>query len=209
MSNRYEEKSKRGNGCLGTIIAFVLVLAIGVVLLSVSTNVLDGVKDRINLFFYPQKYSEYVEKYSDEFGVERSLVYAVIHTESGFHEDAESSVGARGLMQLMPETFMWLQTKLGEEELPADALFDPNINIKYGTYYLSDLLYDYNGKVETAVAAYNAGTTNVDSWLMDSAYSTDGETLNDIPYEETKRYVARVMKAKSVYEKQLQGKDNK
>ncbi|MBQ0098258.1 MAG: lytic transglycosylase domain-containing protein [Oscillospiraceae bacterium] len=206
MSNRYEEKSKKGHGCIGTIIAFVLVVAVCVTLLAFSTDVFDGLKDRVSAFFYPQKYSEFVEKYAEEYGVEESLVYAVIRTESGFHEDAESSVGAKGLMQLMPETFSWLQEKLGDEPMNEDALLNPEINIKYGTFYLSLLLSAYNDNPKTAVAAYNAGTTVVDKWLSDTTYSDDGLTLKDIPYEETKRHVARVMQAKSVYEKLYYGK---
>ena len=206
MSNRYEKKSKKGHGCLGAFVAFSSVLAVCIILLAFSTDVFDGLKERVNAVFYSQKYGEYVEKYAEEYSVEVPLVFAVIRTESGFHEDAESSVGARGLMQLMPETFSWLQEKTDDEPMSDDALFDPEINIKYGTFCLSLLLSDYDNVTETAVAAYNAGTTNVDNWLSDSRYSDDGITLKDIPYDETKRYVERILRSKSVYEKLYEGK---
>ena len=150
--------------------------------------------------FYPRSYSEYVEKYCAVYEIDPNLAYAVIHTESGFNSHAVSHLGACGLMQLMPETFTWLQERLdGEVVYSEDALKTPSVNIRYGTYFLSYLLEQYSD-VPTALAAYNAGTTNVDRWLSDSAYSSDGKTLDDIPYDETRNYVKKVTDVRKKYE---------
>ena len=136
-----------------------------------------------------------------EFKVPFPLVLAVIRTESDFRPNAVSDAGACGLMQIMPETFEWLQTLSDSEVTHSESeLFNPEINIKYGTYYLSYLIDHYNGREELAVAAYNGGFANVDSWLEDERYSDDGITLTEIPYNETSQYVERVENTKSMYE---------
>lgn len=192
-------KSK-GHGCLGFTLTLIIVLVVIFALLLFTTNVLDGVKNQIYSFFYPQKYAEQVEKYSSEFGVDEALIYAVIYTESGFREEVESSAGAIGLMQLMPSTFEWLQGHLAGDLLyTTDDLKNPDINIRYGTYLISYLLDRYSGDTGTALAAYNAGVANVDNWLEDSSYSADGVTLSTIPYSETDRYVKRIEDAYDIY----------
>lgn len=148
---------------------------------------------------YPTKYSDFVESYTLEYNLQKSFVYAVIKCESGFDERAVSSVGAKGLMQIMPETFLWLQGKTGEE-LSEEMLFDAETNIKYGSLLYSGLIKNF-GDVKTAVAAYHAGWGNVKKWLSDKRYSKDGKTLYDIPFPSTKHYVERVMKTQKIYEK--------
>ena len=150
---------------------------------------------------YPLKYKEIVERHTAEYELSQSFVFAVIKCESGFDERAVSSVGARGLMQIMPETFLWLCEKQGET-YTEDDLFDPEVNIKYGTMYYGMMLKRFEN-LETAVAAYHAGTTNVKKWLSDERYSLDGKTLYDMPFPQTKAYVERVLKTKSIYEKIL------
>lgn len=103
-------------------------------------------------------------------------------------------------MQIMPSSFDWLQELRDEEgKYDADALFEPEICIDYGSYLLK-YFYDYYGNEQCAVAAYNAGFV-VSDWLADPQYSSDGETLNDIPYPETNDYVTKVQSAKEMYEK--------
>lgn len=198
---RYEKTGRKGHGCCGGIFTLILVCIVIVCLLAFTTDVLDSVKRRVLMEYYPQTYSDKVEKYSEEFGVKESLVYAVIRTESGFRAEVESSVGAMGLMQIMPETFEWLQNmKDGEIIYSSSELLSPEINIEYGTYFLSYLLSHYDGNEMLAVAAYNAGMTNVDNWLSDEQYSQNGITLSDIPFSETSQYVERVEKTKAMYE---------
>lgn len=208
MSRRYSERHARrsretkGHGAIGFLVVFVLLLFVGVmVFFFVSDTNYKGTKGKVYKLFYQQQYGEQVHKYATEFGVEEPLVFAVIRTESGFRADVESSAGAQGLMQLMPSTFDWLQESLeGQVIYTTDSLKDPDINIRYGTYLLSVLLNKY-GNRQTAVAAYNAGTTTVDGWLQDPNISPDGITLTNIPYEETATYVERVGNAYELYQK--------
>ena len=198
--NRRRQQNNKGHGCLGFGITLLAIAAVFVVLLF-TTHLFDGVKFKLYSLFYPQKYTQQVEDSSREFGVDADLIYAVIRTESGFREEVVSHAGAVGLMQLMPETFDWLQEKLeGEVIYPADRLKDADVNIRYGAYLLACLLERY-GDPDTACAAYNAGMANVDDWLADSRYSDDGRTLKSIPYQETADYVERVRDALEWYRK--------
>ncbi len=148
----------------------------------------------------PTEYDAYVQQYSQEYNLDENLVYAVIKTESNFNPNAGSHAGALGLMQIMPETFEWLQNYTdGYVQYGTEYLYDPEINIKYGCIFLRFLLDRYDVEA-TAVAAYNAGFGAVDQWLSDSEYSTDGETLDYIPYPETSAYVEKVENAKYYYE---------
>lgn len=200
MARRYDDRRTRGHGGCGFVIALILVAAVIVVMLAMSTHLLDTYKNKVYEFFYPQKYSEQVSAASAKYGVEEPLIYAVIRTESGFRSEVESHAGAIGLMQLMPSTFEWLQTSRdGEVTLSADSLLDPDINIDYGVYLLSILVDKYDGNIPTVVAAYNAGSANVDDWLTNPSYSPDGSTLTAVPYEETEKYVERVENTRNMY----------
>ena len=153
--------------------------------------------DKIDRRNYPQKYSEYVQKYSEEYGVPEYIVYSVIKVESGFDSSAQSPAGAVGLMQLMPETFQYLMAEM-KEDYKADLIYGPETNIRYGTYYLSKLYLKYQNW-DTVFAAYNGGETNVDGWLADTEYSEDGTCLKKIPFPETSKYVAKMNRAMEVY----------
>lgn len=182
------------NPSRGIMIALLSVIAIGLGFLT------DFIITCFEKNFYPQHYAEYVETYTEAYGVPESLVYAVIRTESGFDSGVVSSAGAVGLMQLMPETFTWLTNEILFDHLESGMLYDPETNIKYGTYYLSRL-YDRYGDWELALAAYNGGPGNVDEWLADPAYSDGEGGLSKIPFRETRRYVKKVTDAREVYER--------
>lgn len=147
---------------------------------------------------YPCKYTFEIEKYADEYDVPRALLFAVIHTESGFDPNAVSSAGALGLTQITPETFHWLQTKTGES-LPDSALYEPEVSVRYGALFYSMLLSEFGGDIRTAVAAYHAGRGQVNAWLRDGQYSADGKTLDIIPSRDTNHYVYKVTKAINIY----------
>lgn len=147
---------------------------------------------------YPCKYTFEIEKYADEYDVPRALLFAVIHTESGFDPNAVSSAGALGLTQITPETFHWLQTKTGES-LPDSALYEPEVSVRYGALFYSMLLSEFGGDIRTAVAAYHAGRGQVNAWLRDGQYSADGKTLDSIPSRDTNHYVYKVTKAINIY----------
>ena len=148
---------------------------------------------------YPLRYEEYVEVYAEENNLSPAFVYAVIKCESNFDKDALSNVGATGLMQIMPDTFDWINMRLGEDK-PYSLATDPETNIKYGCYLYGYLLSKY-GRVQEALAAYHAGNGNVDKWLKDEAYSSDGETLHTIPFPTTNKYVKKVILTENIYEK--------
>ena len=129
-----------------------------------------------------------------QFHVPIALILAVIETESDFCADAVSAAGACGLMQILPETFSWLRDEQLQESLADSAIFDPAVNIRYGTYYLAYLQAKFSC-TETVLAAYNAGEGRVGEWLCDPSLSTDGTSLSRIPYPETARYVERAGKS--------------
>ncbi|MBO5937592.1 MAG: lytic transglycosylase domain-containing protein [Clostridia bacterium] len=148
---------------------------------------------------YPLKYEDYVEVYSKENNLSPAFVYAVIKCESDFDNEAVSSVGATGLMQIMPDTFDWINMKL-DDDIPYSMATDPETNIKYGCYLYGYLLTRY-GRVQEALTAYHAGNGNVDKWLRDEAYSSDGKTLHTIPFPTTNKYVKKVIMTENIYEK--------
>ena len=144
---------------------------------------------------YPRTYAALVQQYAAEYGVDENKVYAIIRTESGFKPEAESKVGARGLMQITDETFLWIKSKIAPgEEITFDNLFDPAVNIRFGTYLLATCLARYDGDFSTAAAAYHSGMGLVDSLLQKAEYSADGKTLTAFPYEQMNLYVHKVNK---------------
>lgn len=172
----------------------VIVLLLLCVLIAIVT------RDHLQKQLYPRHYTEYVERYADQYGVPKNLIYAVIETESGFRADAVSPAGAIGLMQLMPVTFEWLTEYQLRENLPARKISDPEINIRYGVFYLR-WLYDRYSHWTEACAAYNAGHGNMDKWLQDREMTDeDGRLLvNRIPNDETRTYVKKVHNAYDAY----------
>ena len=192
---RYRKRQKKKGH--GVIVGGCIVLA-AVLLALFVFNYYDTAKQQLLELSYPRDYSRYVEKAAEEYELEPSLIYAVIRTESGFNPDAESGAGACGIMQVMPSSFEWLQQiRDCEGRYTEEDLFNPEICIDYGSYLLRYFL-DFYGTETSAVAAYNAGFV-VSDWLADPSYSTDGVTLSDIPYPETKEYVNRVTDAKAKY----------
>lgn len=156
------------------------------------------VYDRVERYTHPIKYEELVEKYSRQNGLDKYLVYAVIKTESGFDPGAVSNVGARGLMQIMEDTFDWVKFKLGDEDTRYLEMYDPDTNIRYGCWLLG-YLYKEFGNVEAAMAAYHAGRGQVNEWLSDERYSSDGVHLDDIPISDTAHYVQKIVRARDTY----------
>ncbi|MDE7360507.1 MAG: lytic transglycosylase domain-containing protein [Oscillospiraceae bacterium] len=147
---------------------------------------------------YPIRYEAYVEQYARENHINKYLVYAVIKTESGFRPDAVSNVGARGLMQIMEDTFDWIKFKSDDEETVYYDMYDPQKNIDFGCRLLG-YLYEEFGNVEAVAAAYHAGRGGVNEWLEDSRYSKDGVHLDVIPIPDTAHYVDKITKAMDMY----------
>lgn len=147
-------------------------------------------------YMYPLKYERLVEKYAEEYSLPVALVYGVMKTESDFEPTATSSAGAVGLMQLMPSTYEYLVTLTGEEYEP-EKLKEPETNIRYGCLQLSRMKNRFGDGAEM-LAAYNAGEGRVAGWLQDKALSENGK-LKEIPIEETRIYVERVLKIRDEY----------
>lgn len=149
---------------------------------------------------YPLKYQNYVERYAAENHLDKYFVYAVIRTESGFDPSAESNVGARGLMQIMEDTFDWIKFKSEDEEDVYYDMYDAETNIKYGCRLLGYLMEEF-GDIEVVAAAYHAGRGNVNEWLSNKKYSKDGVHLDEIPISDTAHYVDKIKKAMDKYVK--------
>ena len=154
---------------------------------------------------YPQKYAEFVDKYSALYNVDKTLVFAVIKCESGFRPDAVSHAGAVGLMQLTDETFRWVATKM-DDATQGDDIKNAETNIKYGTKLLSLHLTQFKDE-KTALAAYNAGRGEVMKWLENPSYSAQGRLIT-VPFEETNTYIERVENAKKIYERLVKQHEN-
>lgn len=154
---------------------------------------------------YPTEYEEFVLKYSNMYDVDEYLVYSIIRSESNYTKDAVSNKGAIGLMQIMPDTGMWVAEKLKIENFTSEDLFDTEKNIMIGVWYFKYLLDKFNGEVSLAVTAYNAGPTNVNKWLSQKEYSDNGQQLNVIPFEETRKYEQKVMNTYAMYKRIYQG----
>ena len=132
----------------------VVLVCIAAVLL-VALPPLAREADRL---LYPRKYSRQVEQWAAEYELDPLLVYAFIRTESGFDPAATSSVEARGLMQMTEETFIWLRSKIApDEDLTFDELYDPDVSIRFGCYYIHLCMERYGGDVATVAAAYHSG----------------------------------------------------
>lgn len=193
---RHRRKKKKSGFKTAVIVVFMLLLA---TVILVSTGVISEIKKNIDRKFYPLEHKEAILKASEDYDMDPAFICAVIFTESKFREDASSSAGAQGLMQLMPETFEYLAEKRGEET-PED-ITAPEVNIDYGVYYLRYMTDTYGFEdLYTTCAAYNAGPGAVTSWLKNEEYSKDGKTLYKIPYNETKNYIEKIKKAEQMYQ---------
>lgn len=173
-------------------------LAVLMTMVILSAAVCFGL-NTVKCYLYPKSYSDYVEQYSAEYGIDKNLAYAVIHTESGFDSHAVSHLGACGLMQIMPDTFDWLKSKNKNRPNVEEDIFDPETNIHYGILFLSMLMNEFNDET-LAIAAYHAGMGRVNQWLKDKELSLDGKTLQSIPFSDTEYYVKKVERTKKVYD---------
>lgn len=143
---------------------------------------------------YPLHYIDIVEKYAEDYDVNPYLVLAIIKNESKFNPEAISRTEARGLMQIAPITGQWASEKLNIEDYSHELLFIPELNIRIGSWFLNILNNEFDNDLELVIAAYNAGNGNVSRWLENSEFSSDGESLDHIPFGETRIYLNRVLR---------------
>ncbi|MBE6874795.1 lytic transglycosylase domain-containing protein [Ruminococcus sp.] len=212
-------KKKKSSSTIGNWLAvlFGIAVAFGILIATVTilkNGVSDGLREMKEKtqeyvpqgFTYPTDYEEYVLKYSEEFEVDPVLIFSVIKVESNFQPRATSNVGARGLMQLMSDAYDWVKFRLDDDSESFDDMYDPEINIKYGSYYLSFLMERYDGSIDLTAAAYHCGMGLVDSWLEDGTISAENFDVNDIPEEndQTSHYVNKINDAYSAYKELLE-----
>jgi soluble lytic murein transglycosylase len=158
-------------------------------------------KDKILKIFYPKKYEEIVSLYAEEYNVDENLIYAVIKAESDFDENAVSNKNALGLMQIMEDTAKDIAKKNNinvDENNARKDILDINNNINIGTKYLATLLEKYQN-TNLALAAYNAGTGNVDNWIENKILNEDGSNIENVPYKETNNYIRIILQNYKIY----------
>lgn len=139
---------------------------------------------------YPLEYEHIVTAHARNYGLEPELLAAVIYAESRFDSEAVSPAGAVGLMQLLPETAKGIALRTGGDRFVVSDLRNPEINVRYGSWYLAHLRDRYDGDLRLALAAYHAGPGNVDRWLDEGGR---------IAFPETRDYVEQVLSVRNVY----------
>ena len=185
---------KHGGCCLGCLGQIILVVIVIFGLFWAWEN-----RDTLSEPLFPTDHFEIVATQCEQYGLDPWLIMAMILEESRFDDAATSHAGAKGLMQLMPETAEWAITK-GEMEIDLEAaLSDPAANIQVGVWYISWLNNHFNGDLYAAIAAYNAGQTNVDHWLTENIWDGSLENSDQIPYNETANYVRSVWRSYKIY----------
>ena len=175
----------------------LLFLIIIIILIFFTFNY-NNIRNIVLEKFYPIKYSEYVELYANEHDVDKELIYAIIKAESNFNCEAVSSKGACGLMQLMYPTAEEVAGKLNVK-IDEEVIMEPKVNINLGTKYISILIEKYEDK-GIALAAYNAGSGNVDTWIENGTIKKDGSDIENIPYKETNNYVRKILRDYKIYQ---------
>ncbi|MGA7435430.1 MAG: lytic transglycosylase domain-containing protein [Solirubrobacterales bacterium] len=171
---------------LVTLFALMAAAVIAIILLS------DFFEKGIQEVTLPLKHENVIRQQSDEKGVDAALIAAVIYSESRF-VDQTSHADARGLMQITPQTAREIEKLSGGSTFELDDLSDPELNIRYGTFYLANLLQRYDNNPVAALAAYNAGPGNADEW------GGSAMVAEDIEFPETRAYVETVLEKQREY----------
>jgi soluble lytic murein transglycosylase len=168
---------------------FVLLLPLAVGLVVAAGAVHTSKPSWYARLLYPLEYEQIVLGHARNYRLDPALLAAVIYEESKFRPDARSRSGAIGLMQLLPATAEGIATRTGGSRFEVEDLYDPELNVRYGSWYLRHLLDKYDD-LELALAAYNAGQANVDRWRRAG---------RGIEFPETARYVERVLERRELY----------
>jgi soluble lytic murein transglycosylase len=148
---------------------------------------------------WPRAFEDVVDDAAREFDADPALVWAVMREESTYRPEVESPVGARGLMQMIEPTAARISRTLGLDPFTADRLFEPRVNVRFGTYYLTQLLAEFRGRQPLAIAAYNAGPEAVVQWIGKDGELSADSFVESVRYDETRRYVRRVLRSYRVY----------
>jgi soluble lytic murein transglycosylase len=139
---------------------------------------------------YPLQYEHVIRTHAENHALDPALLAAIVYVESRFDPNAQSAAGAIGLMQLLPETAKGIALRTGGARFVVADLRDPEINVRYGSWYVDHLRVRYDGDVGLALAAYHAGQGNVDHWREEGL---------GIAFPETRKYIAEVERMRDVY----------
>jgi soluble lytic murein transglycosylase len=178
------------------LVALALAATVGVALAAASG--IGPLGEAVREITLPLRHDDIIRQQAEDKSVDASLIAAVIYEESRFR-DQTSHAGARGLMQITPDTADFIAKNSGGYRFEHSDLATPQINIAYGTYFLRHLIDHYDGNEALALAAYNAGLTNVDRWVNEAGGPDAFDTAGDIPFPETRAYVANVLERREQY----------
>ena len=173
-------------------------MALAVLALVVAAAVLPLARRVVNDFRLPIAYQDVIREQAAAKHLDPALIAAVIYAETKF-DPRPSSAGAEGLMQMLPQTALFLARRSGATTFHVSDLGTPQVNIAYGSYYLRYLLDEYHGSRLMAIAAYNGGEANVNRWVARARSGGARFTIGDIPFPETRAYVQRVLQAQHDY----------
>jgi soluble lytic murein transglycosylase len=177
---------------------FSLIVLVAALSALFAAFVLPRLPDAMRELALPLSHEDIIRQQATAKKLDPSLLAAVIYAESHFR-DQTSSAGARGLMQITPQTAHYIARLSGGTEFEQGDLATPQINISYGAYYLRYLLGRYANNTVLALAAYNGGEGNVDRWIVDASRSERAFTVEQIPFGETRAYISRVLDAQQRY----------
>jgi soluble lytic murein transglycosylase len=198
---RPSKASRRRARAAGRRRLAILLAAIVGVVLAVVLAARGPVEDAVREITLPLRHEDIIRQQARDKDVDPALIAAVCYQESKF-QDRTSKAGARGVMQLLPSTADYIAHKSGGTQFEHGDLADPQINIAYGSWYLRYLLDHYDGNERLAIAAYNAGESNVDGWVAKAGGPGSFKTDDDIPFAETRAYVASVEDKQDQYRSQ-------
>jgi soluble lytic murein transglycosylase len=179
-------------------IAAVVIAAIVGGFAAASIAGLGPLGETVREITLPLRHEDIIRQQAADKDLDPALIAAVIYEESRFR-DQTSHAGARGLMQITPETARFIARDSGGSAFTQEDLATPQVNISYGAYYLRYLLRRYKGNATLAVAAYNAGETNVNAWVRKAGGEEDFDPDEDVPFKETRDYVRDVKERRSQY----------
>ena len=152
-------------------------------------------------YMYPYPYRQFIEYYADRYQMDECMIAGVALAESKFEPTAQSVHGAQGIMQIMPETAAWIAYQIEDDDFSAAEMYEPEKNIKYGTWYLASLNEEFFGNKVLMLAAYNAGRGNVHEWMEKYGWDENFSDYKQIPFPETREYVQKVLKYERKYKK--------
>jgi soluble lytic murein transglycosylase len=188
--SRARVKRRRG-------VALVVALLVAAGLVAIVTG-LGPLGEAVREITLPLKHDDIIRQQAEDKDLDPALIAAVIYEESRF-KDQTSHAGARGLMQITPDTADFIAKHSGGDLFEQSDLASPQINIAYGSYFLRFLLDHYEGNEGAALAAYNAGITNVDGWVEKAGGIDSFEAGDDVPFPETRAYVDNVLDSRGDY----------